>query len=103
MTARDAHAEHSRDGEKLVSGRVLNVLSSTKPARPPDEIEVELNNLFVNSFRRRRFVQLQRIDAYNLRRAVHSLSLDERRRDNADLSVHADDRQCRIGRRRKEQ
>ncbi len=44
--------EHLRDGEKLASGRVLNdvVINKAAIARII-EIEVELNNLFVNSFR----------------------------------------------------
>jgi len=44
--------EHLRDGEKLASGRVLNdvVINKSAIARII-EIEVELNNLFVNSFR----------------------------------------------------
>ncbi len=44
--------EHLRDGKKLASGRVLNdvVINKAAIARII-EIEVELNNLFVNSFR----------------------------------------------------
>ena len=44
--------EHLRNGEKLASGRVLNdvVINKSAIARII-EIEVELNNLFVNSFR----------------------------------------------------
>ena len=44
--------EHFRDGEKLYSGRVLNdvVINKAVLARVI-EIEVNLNNLFVNSFR----------------------------------------------------
>ncbi len=44
--------EHLRDGEKLAIGRVLNdvVINKSAIARII-EIEVELNNLFVNSFR----------------------------------------------------
>ncbi len=44
--------EHQRDGEKLASGRVLNdvVVNKSAIARII-EIEVELNNLYVNSFR----------------------------------------------------
>ncbi len=44
--------EHLRGGEKLVSGRVLNDVVINKAAITRIiEIEVELNNLFVNSFR----------------------------------------------------
>ncbi len=44
--------EHLRDGEKLASGRVLNDVVINKAALARIiEIEVELNNLFVNSFR----------------------------------------------------
>ena len=44
--------EHLRNGEKLASGRVLNdvVINKSAIARII-EIEVELNNLYVNSFR----------------------------------------------------
>jgi NAD+ kinase len=44
--------EHLRGGEKLASGRVLNDVVINKAALARIiEIEVELNNLFVNSFR----------------------------------------------------
>ena len=45
-------AEHWRDGKKLASGRVLNdvVINKAVLARII-EVEVELNNLFVNDFR----------------------------------------------------
>jgi len=44
--------EHLRDGEKLALGRVLNDVVINKAALARIiEIEVELNNLFVNSFR----------------------------------------------------
>ena len=44
--------EHLRDGEKLASGRVLNDVVINKAALARIiEIEVKLNNLFVNSFR----------------------------------------------------
>jgi NAD+ kinase len=44
--------EHLRDGEKLATGRVLNDVVINKAALARIiEIEVELNNLFVNSFR----------------------------------------------------
>jgi len=44
--------EHLRDGEKLAGGRVLNDVVINKAALARIiEIEVELNNLFVNSFR----------------------------------------------------
>jgi NAD+ kinase len=44
--------EHLRDGEKLASGRVLNDVVINKAALARIiEIEVELNDLFVNSFR----------------------------------------------------
>lgn len=45
-------AEHLRDGDKIASGRVLNDVVINKAALARIiEIEVELNNLFVNSFR----------------------------------------------------
>jgi len=44
--------EHLRDGEKLATGRVLNDVVINKAALARIiEIEVKLNNLFVNSFR----------------------------------------------------
>jgi NAD+ kinase len=44
--------EHLRDGEKLATGRVLNDVVINKAALARIiEIEVELNSLFVNSFR----------------------------------------------------
>lgn len=87
------HAEHWRGEEMLAAGRVLNDVVINKAALARIiEIDVSLNGLFVNSFRGRadhfhsdRFDRVQPVG-----RRTNNISVDERRRAHADLSVYAD-------------
>ncbi len=94
--------EHYRNGEMLDSGRVLNdvVINKAVLARII-EIEVELNKLYVNSFRADGLIISTPTGstAYNLkRRRSDRLSFDERDGFNADLPVHIDQSpDCRAG------